>query len=300
MCFKKVTMKHFFAILLFAILLQGCNDGDIIVTTFNFDDTDLNNCGENGDYVFYKINPDNQESISLKLAVTDVLYEVEGAKTYQLNGTSILVNYRNYDGTLGSNYFCSSIPPTSPNVTVDYVAVSGTAVLTTTFVYEDNDNVPEAYESTGDTDGDGLLDIYDFDDDGDNVPTAQELNIDDTDDDPTTNPKDTDGDGVPDFLDDDDDGDTVITRYEDKNMDLNPTNDVTDANVGPDYLNRAVANTYEVKTYREHEYKIAKSVQITLKNLVLVNGEEQIIIETLDLGAIENVEILTIKITPTL
>ena len=130
------------------------------------------------------------------------------------------------------------------------------------------------------------------------MPTVFELNLEDDDEDPFSNPKDTDGDGVPDFLDNDDDNDGVLTRFEDENLDLDPKNDITDPTVGPDYLNPEVANSYEVFQHQPHEYQIFKSVQITLKDLVLIRGDEQIIIETLDMGTIENVEIITKTVTP--
>lgn len=295
-------MNRFFAIFLFAfLLLTSCDDGDIIVTTFNFDEADLQNCGGVGNYVFYKVNPDAKESISLKLAVNDSLYKEDGTKTYELNGNGFFMNYRNYDGPLGNDYFCSSIPPTVPNVTVDYLAQSGTVYVTTTFIYDDNDGVPMEFESQGDTDGDGIPDYYDEDDDGDNVPTIRELNnTDDDDEDPATNPQDSDGDGIMDHLDNDDDNDGVLTRKEDKNMNLDPTDDKTDPSIGPDYLNPAISDSFEVNQYRLHQYTIKKKVQITVKNLVLISGEEQIILETLDLGTIENVEVIEKEITPEL
>lgn len=292
-------MNRFLFLLIFSsIFIQSCDDGDIIVRSFNFDNAELKTCGDVGNYVFYKVNPDSKESLSLKMEVLDSLYREEGIVNYTLNGSTIVVDYRTYDAALGNNYFCSSIPPTSPNVTVEYVASSGTAVFTTTFLIEDNDGVPREFEFAGDTDGDGLDDMYDFDDDGDNVPTVFELNLEDDDEDPFSNPKDTDGDGVPDFLDNDDDNDGVLTRFEDENLDLDPKNDITDPTVGPDYLNPEVANSYEVFQHQPHEYQIFKSVQITLKDLVLVRGDEQIIIETLDMGTIENVEIITKTVTP--
>lgn len=290
--------RFLFLIIFSSIFIQSCDDGDIIVRSFNFDNAELKTCGDVGNYVFYKVNPDSKESLSLKMEVLDSLYREEGIVNYTLNGSTIVVDYRTYDAALGNNYFCSSIPPTSPNVTVEYVASSGTAVFTTTFLIEDNDGVPREFEFAGDTDGDGLDDMYDFDDDGDNVPTVFELNLEDDDEDPFSNPKDTDGDGVPDILDNDDDNDGVLTRFEDENLDLDPKNDITDPTVGPDYLNPEVANTYEVFQHQPHEYQIFKSVQITLKDLVLVRGDEQIIIETLDMGTIENVEIITKTVTP--
>lgn len=293
-------MRPIFFLLILSILFQSCDDGDIIITTFNFDDAELKSCGQAGNFVFYKVNPQALESLSLKLVVTDSLYKEEGTKEYTLNGTSNFVSYRTYDGTLDQNYFCSSIPPTAPRVTKEYVAASGKAVFTVVYEYDDNDGVASDKEFNGDSDGDGIPNLYDVDDDGDNVPTALELDIlnADGDNDPLTNPLDTDGDGIPDYLDPDDDGDGVLTRDEDKNSDLDPRNDVTDASVGADYLNPAVAIDYDVNQYRQHTYKIIKSVKIVLKNLVLVNGEEEIIQETLNMGTLENVETISKTTTP--
>src|SRR5690606_10877951 len=296
----KIRMKKILFLFIASLILQSCDDGDIIVTSFNFDDAELENCGNLGNYVFYKVNPDAKESLSLKLGVTDSIYRAVGTITYPINGTTNFVNYRTYDGVLGADYFCSSVPPISPNVTVDYIAAAGTAEFTTEFTYDDGDNVPSEIELNEDTDGDGLPNIYDLDDDGDNVPTFRELDTEnaDGDNDPFTNPMDTDGDGIPDYLDEDDDGDGVLTRNEDANLDLDPTNDVTDASVGPDYLNPAVADTYSITEYREHTYKIFKSVKIILKNLVLENGEEELIVETLIMGTLDNIEIVDKTVTP--
>ena len=91
-----------------------------------------------------------------------------------------------------------------------------------------------------DTDGDGLFDYIDSDDDNDNVPTINEIDNSDGDDDPNTNPMDTDGNGTPDYLDDDDDGDMVLTRFEDENTNDNPRDDTANNAEGvlvPHYLN---------------------------------------------------------------
>ena len=290
-------MYRLLAIFFFlSLFLQSCNDGDIIVTTFNFDTAELKSCGGIGNYVFYKVNPDAQESLSLRINFNDSLYRELGIREVVLDGTNNFVNYRTYDGALGNNYFCSSIPPTTPNVTVEYFAASGTAQIETIFVFDDFDGVPSEEEFNGDTDLDGIPNIYDEDDDGDNVSTALELDITD----PFTTILDTDADGIPDYLDNDDDGDGVLTRNEDANGDLNPRNDVTDPNVGADYLNPAVAVDYGINLYREHNYTIIKSANIVLKNLVLVSGEETITIETLNMGTLNNVETVSKNTTPTL
>jgi len=70
-------------------------------------------------------------------------------------------------------------------------------------------------DELGDTDGDGIIDALEPDDDGDGVPTADELGLD------------TDGDRLPDHRDDDDDGDGIPTAE-----DPNPL--VPDTVAGPE------------------------------------------------------------------
>lgn len=89
-----------------------------------------------------------------------------------------------------------------------------------------------------DSDGDGIDDFQDTDDDGDGVPTEDE-NPDPNGDGNPVDGQDTDGDGIPDYLDQDDDGDgidTIFEDYENGNGDGDPTNDDTDGDGIPDYL----------------------------------------------------------------
>ena len=205
-------MNRLFAVIVFSIFLQSCDDGDVILTNFNFDNAALKTCGDVGNYVFYKENPQVFESLSLKLGTTDSIYKTEGLKIYDLNGTSNYVNYRNYDGALGNNYFCNSIPPTSPKVESDYLASSGTVEIYVTFKVEDR-GIPKS-----------------------NVDAEGEIS----------------------------------NIYSNSNS-INPSNSGSNK-----FQNRAT---------------ISKSVQIILKDLVLINGDTQIIQQTIDMGTIENVRI---------
>tara|TARA_R110000772_G_scaffold134656_4_gene243268 strand:- start:49 stop:909 length:861 start_codon:yes stop_codon:yes gene_type:complete len=283
-------MKKIFGLIVVFVLGISCNDGDIIVTSFDFDDQDLEACGGPGAYVFFKINTSTQESISLILNTTDVLFMESGIVEYTLDESNF-VNYRKFDEGISSDYFCSSIPPSSPIAIQNYLANSGTALLTTITTLDDNDNIEEAIDDT-DTDGDRLLNYYDFDDDGDNIPTTAEIG-----DDPL-NPRDSDGDGIPDYLDEDDDNDLILTRNEDLNLNLNPLDDITEPTVGPDYLNANVSIETTVNQYILHTYLLSSDMSLLLQNLVLVNSEEELIVEVIDLGVLPNVLQGTVPITP--
>jgi len=297
---SELKMKKLLLILSLPMLLASCDDGDIIVTDFAFEEIPLNYCGAQNNYVFYQINSDTKESLSLKFGSNINLFAE--AKIYDpiiIDGVTNFVNYRTYDGAIPNNYFCQSIPPTSPKVTVDYLGSSGQVIFTTTFNYEDNDGVPNEKELNLDTDSDSISNNLDQDDDGDNVPTRLELDTlnEDGDDDPLTNPKDTDNDGVPDYLDNDDDGDGIFTIFEDKNLDLDPTND-SSTNGIPDYLNKDVGVGYPIDEFIENVYIINKDIKVTLKNLVLTKTDEEITKESLSMGTIKNAQSATITDTP--
>lgn len=132
-----ISMKRFFLILFSVFLLQSCDDGDIIVTSFDFSETDLKYCGGPGDYVFYKINVATKESLSLRLSTSDSIFKLLQDKEYVLNGVSDYVNYRSYDATVGNSYFCTSVPPTSPKVLIDYFGGSGKVQIGISIITED-------------------------------------------------------------------------------------------------------------------------------------------------------------------
>ena len=294
---EKFYMKKALFLLMAIAFFGACDDGDIILTSFDFDDESLEFCSGSDGYVFFKINATTSESISLQIGTTNNLFLENDTIITVLDGSTHFVNYRRYTSSPTNSYFCSNIPPTNPEVTVDYLGESGIATLFVTTLLNDNDLVDfedsenEMEEGFGDLDMDGIPNYYDFDDDGDNVPTSVEVGID------PSSPKDTDGDGIFDYLDTDDDGDGVLTRYEDRNMDLDTTNDTT-GNSGPDYLNPAVADETIVDEYREHSYNLVSSIALILSNIVLSNGNEEISQESLDMGEKQNVLDTTILVTP--
>lgn len=285
------TMKKLYFILILLGIVSSCDDGDVIVTSFDFDQASLQICGGPGGYVFYKINSSASESISLQLSTTDQLFLESSVIDFTLDGLSNFVNYRKYDGSITDSYFCNPIPPTQPVVINEYLGASGVATLTTTILLDDLDGLDEPVDSALDTDGDGLLNYFDIDDDGDNVPTAIELGND------PENPMDTDGDGILDYLDTDDDNDGVLTRYEAAGG-LDPFTVVTDPSAGPDYLNPEIASEVIIDEYREHTYKLSSDIALLITDMVLTGGNEEIIQETLNMGEKQDVVILIVTIVP--
>ncbi|MBP2832799.1 hypothetical protein J8281_11435 [Aquimarina sp. U1-2] len=231
-------MKHLWLILFFATLV-GCDDGDIIITSFEFEDATLEVCDgalEN-EFVFFKINAANNEAISFNF-INDVYNDTIVTETpivIDLSENAGTLIYRQLNTSITNDYYCSNIPPSDIIVTEELRAVSGIAEINVRIAVEDDQDgiLAEEEDLNGngnldddDTDGDGIPNYKDQDDDNDNVLTSVELGSDFLE---NGNLLDTDGDGIPDYLDEDDDNDGTPTINEDLDNDGNPRNDNTDA-----------------------------------------------------------------------
>ena len=282
-------MRKLVLLILIPLLFQGCNDGDIIVTNFDFEDAQLQQCGDTSNVVFFKINPQVNESISLLIPTSQELFIETGTQTFNLSSTGSIVNYRGFDDSVTSSYFCNPVPATSPGVVLEYIGTSGIASLISETTLDDFDGIDFvnsddlSQEGFGDFDGDGIPNYHDFDDDGDNVLTSQEIGED------PLNPRDTDLDGIPDYLDPDDDNDGVLTINEDIDQNLNPADDIATPGGLPNYLDPDITTSVVIEAYKEHLYNRTSDGTIIIDNLVLVSTQEQIIIQTYTLGVIEQI-----------
>lgn len=278
----------FFAVIILSLFfVSSCNDGDVITVEFNFDDTFLQ-CNGVSDLVFYKTKKDPSESLSLlikKFTLEQVLSFKGKDTTITKTGT---FNYRTYsNATLPSGLFCNDVPSSEIKIVNDYQSASDvTAIITVTFTEDDNDGVPAELEDVNgdgkltiedDTDKDGIPNYKDTDDDGDNILTKDE-NPDPNGDGILDDAQDTDGDGIPDYLDDDDDGDGVLTRDEENiSQDQNPVNDVTNSDIGPDYLNPDVKTTVAATAYIKNTYSQTYVVTLNIENIALRNISQDLL-----------------------
>ena len=278
---KTNSMRKLFLTLIILVFVPfySCDDGDIITVELDFEDT-FESCG-NANLILFKTKEDPSESLSLKLngvELDDILQVDDNGlfeKTYTINSTNPF-NYRTYSNTdLPSDLFCSDVPNSDVIITQDIESTSGMADLKTELTEDDNDGVPAELEDRNnngdleddDTDGDTIPDYIDADDDGDNILTIDE-NPDPNGDGDISDAQDTDGDSIPDYLDDDDDGDGVKTRDEENDsQDNNPANDITNNEVGPDYLNPEVTTTVAATGYRDHSIGQTYKVTVILRDI---------------------------------
>jgi len=269
-------MKKIIILFCSCLFLTTCDDGDIITVELDFGDT-FEICG---DLVFFKTKDDPSESLSVQitspsLSIEDII-NATSPIIRTINGSSNTFNYRTYNAS-ADNFFCNDIPPSDVEITQDYESLSGIVNIVTVLTEDDNDGIPAELEDINgngdldddDTDGDTIPNYLDDDDDGDNVRTVTE-NPEYSQSEGLANAQDTDGDTIPDYLDNDDDGDNVLTRDEENNsQDENPTNDVTNNEVGADYLNAEIATTVPATAYREHKITQTYEVSMFVENIDL-------------------------------
>lgn len=288
-------MKKIFAFFGMLFLIFGCNDGDVFVTELSFDTVAVNYCEGSSNLIFYKIKENPYQTISFSTQLSDVTF-LETENISPGHTSTISANFpfyfRQYDGD-PQDLFCSDFPPSSPNVTNEFISTEGSVIYVTTEIQEDRDDVADDAEGFDlnnnylgdDVDGDGIVNTLDFDDDGDNVPTALEDL--DGDNDPTND--DTDNDGIPNYLDPDDDGDGILTRNEDTDGDLDPTNDFV--TTVPNYLDNTQTTETVINAYRDHEIWEDYVIEITVNNLNLVNNSDEtqeVIQSNFEFGTLNN------------
>ncbi|WP_179333084.1 T9SS type A sorting domain-containing protein [Winogradskyella costae] len=131
-----------------------------------------------------------------------------------------------------------------------------------------------------DTDGDDIPNYLDSDDDGDNVATIDEINIVLGRSNNTIHQfVDTDDDEIENYLDDDDDGDGILTIDEDYNNNGDPTDDDTNSNTIPDYLESSVAlslNEFNVTRFNMFPNPAKENVTIQLASSNFETGSVNI------------------------
>ncbi len=293
------------ACFLLCLSILSCDDGDIIVDDLSFDNVSVQAClpatlEGNRSYLFYKVDLTNFESLSLGFTTSENFLFEDGTYGPFDIGNVNQVEYRKFTAAPGSDYFCSLLPPTTPNVlevltsrSGQFNLISTNQVLTSPAALaneespsldSDDDLIPNYLEPSGlDTDGDGLENKIDADDDGDNIPTVLEGVVIINGEISITQSRDTDGDGILDYLDADDDGDSILTVQEDLNRNLDPTDDLTSNGI-PNYLDATINTSAApaIQQFIPHSYVRTPILNIEIPVLTLVRGEETVVFDNFE------------------
>lgn len=128
-------MKKIFGLIALMLVL-ACDDGDMTFQTFNFGTAAVQSCTATG--IIYKTS--GTQALILDLDPAAFINIETGAtpRNVTLGAANRLV-YRNYTGNVSSASLCSEIPPASPVVAEEWIALPGGTLNIVTTEREDDD-----------------------------------------------------------------------------------------------------------------------------------------------------------------
>ena len=116
-------MKKYFALLLCLVFIV-CDDGDIAIPAFEFED-EVHNCAvRNGNYTLFRLGI----AEGLVVTIPETYFKEEEGST-NLGITADNVIYRTFSSEVSPEYFCLDIPPTEPTILSNWTGVSGASNL---------------------------------------------------------------------------------------------------------------------------------------------------------------------------
>lgn len=126
-------MKKLFVLVASVFMLQACDDGDITLESFNFDNVAIQECGDNN--LIFKINNDELLLINIPEASFANEETPDGSPRIVAVTATNQIIYRIYSSEVESNSICATIPPASPIVEQEWNATGGTIEIITDALY---------------------------------------------------------------------------------------------------------------------------------------------------------------------
>lgn len=139
-------MKKYACLLLFSLLLNGCDDGDLTVDSIDFDTVKPVSCSTTENTLLYRLK--SQEVFLLQLPKDNGIKNTPGTYTYDI-GANYRVLYRSYNGVLAVDNICALIPPSTPTVTEEWVANSGKIEIVTSQITNTTPSTDGSTKITG-------------------------------------------------------------------------------------------------------------------------------------------------------
>jgi hypothetical protein len=125
-----IKMRRVVSILAIALLLNSCDDGNLIQEDISFENVATQSCSTNN--IIYKLK--DREALLLEIPKTSFTNEVSLTNTIIDINSSNRVVYRFYNGTVSSNNICETIPAATPIVSDQWIASNGKVNIKTTAI----------------------------------------------------------------------------------------------------------------------------------------------------------------------
>lgn len=130
-------MKRVVCLLVFVLVLNGCDDGNLTVENIDFSKATTQSCSTNN--IIYKLK--EKEALLLEIPKSNFVNEptLEGNPTLiNIDNAVIRVVYNFYNGTIAADNICNTIPPPLPTITKRLIALSGAIQIITTAIKSTN------------------------------------------------------------------------------------------------------------------------------------------------------------------
>jgi hypothetical protein len=134
-------MKSVLSLIIVLLFLNSCDDGNINVISFDFSTAKAQSCNMGVEGKFFVFSKQDRRTFIIQTSEINFTNEVTPAgtpKIIPINGTVNKVVYREYNDNIVDATICSAIPPISPIVTKELIAIGGSIVITTTPVTSEN------------------------------------------------------------------------------------------------------------------------------------------------------------------
>ncbi len=126
-------MKKVFSAFVCLLLLNSCDDGEIVVETFDFGSAAIQKCSNND----ILLKTSGNQLMLLNISSSFFKNEetpLDTPRVYTILNPSDII-YRSYSADVTSSSICSTIPPSSPSVVDEFnVKPGGTVEVTTTMI----------------------------------------------------------------------------------------------------------------------------------------------------------------------
>lgn len=134
-------MKKVIFILLLILGFSSCDDGDVAVEAFDFENSPTLECGENtDDFFIYKISGNEVLIIELSEDFFPNRITLPNEPLLLQIPTTAKVTYRLYNGPVAATTLCSVVPPSQPQVVEEWTATGGILEITAGVVNTTDDN----------------------------------------------------------------------------------------------------------------------------------------------------------------
>lgn len=149
-------MFRYFFLSIVSFLFFSCEDGEILVESFDFTNSTTQTCNQNtSNFFIYRLS--TNEALIIRMPESTFNYAVTPLEAsneldpISVEGSAIDVVYRLYNGAVSTSTLCSTLPAISPIVTEEWTATSGNirVVTNVTKISNAGINSPNATKING-------------------------------------------------------------------------------------------------------------------------------------------------------